>query len=178
MASRPRPSSSAATAWRTWPSSRWIPRCQLWLILGDSEALTPGEQVLAIGSALGDFRNTVTAGIVSGLGRRLPGVDYRMDDLIQTDAAINHGNSGGPLVNLAGQVVGINVAIYRGVDVTGDGTVEGVGFAIPVNTAKIVAEQLIVSGKVTPPVHRYVVPDAHAAAGVVLQGQGSSREPM
>ena len=118
-------------------------------VLGDSDALTPGEQVLAIGSALGDFRNTVTSGIVSGLGRRLPGVDYRMEDLIQTDAAINHGNSGGPLVNLAGQVIGINVAIYRGSDVTGEGTVEGVGFAIPVDTAKIVAEQLISSGKVT-----------------------------
>jgi 2-alkenal reductase len=118
-------------------------------VLGDSDALVPGEQVLAIGSALGDFRNTITAGIVSGLGRRLPGVDYRMDDLIQTDAAINHGNSGGPLVNLAGQVVGINVAIYRGSDSTTDGTVEGVGFAIPVDTAKIVAEQIILTGKVT-----------------------------
>jgi len=119
--------------------------------LGDSEALVAGEHVLAIGSALGDFRNTVTAGIISGLGRRLPGVDYRMDDLIQTDAAINHGNSGGPLINLAGQVVGINVAIYRGSTVTGDDTVEGVGFAIPINTAKLVAQQIISSGKVTRP---------------------------
>jgi S1-C subfamily serine protease len=119
--------------------------------LGDSETLAPGEHVLAIGSALGDFRNTITAGIISGLGRRLPGVDYRMDDLIQTDAAINHGNSGGPLVNLAGQVIGINVAIYRGSTVTGDDTVEGVGFAIPVNTAKLVAQQLMASGKVTRP---------------------------
>jgi serine protease Do len=119
--------------------------------LGDSDAIAPGQHVLAIGSALGDFRNTITAGIISGLGRRLPGVDYRMDDLIQTDAAINHGNSGGPLVNLAGQVIGINVAIYRGDTVTGDTTVEGVGFAIPINTAKLVAQQLISSGKVTRP---------------------------
>ena len=119
--------------------------------LGDSDLLVPGQRVLAIGSALGDFRNTVTAGIVSGLGRQLPGVDYRMDDLIQTDAAINHGNSGGPLINLAGQVVGINVAIYRGTTATTDGTVEGVGFAIPIDTAKLVAQQLIASGKVTRP---------------------------
>lgn len=119
--------------------------------LGDSDLLTPGQRVLAIGSALGDFRNTVTAGIVSGLGRQLPGVDYRMDDLIQTDAAINHGNSGGPLVNLAGQVVGINVAIYRGTGLTTDAMVEGVGFAIPIDTAKLVAQQLISNGKVTRP---------------------------
>jgi 2-alkenal reductase len=119
--------------------------------LGDSDTLVAGQHVLAIGSALGDFRNTVTGGLISGLGRRLPGVDYRLDDLIQTDAAINHGNSGGPLVNLAGQVVGINVAIYRGSTVTGDDAVEGVGFAIPINTAKLVAQQLVASGKVTRP---------------------------
>ena len=119
--------------------------------LGDSDALIPGQHVLAIGSALGDFRNTVTAGIISGLGRRLPGVDYRIDDLIQTDAAINHGNSGGPLVNLAGQVVGINVAIYRGTGTGEDATVEGVGFAIPIETARLVADQIIASGKVVRP---------------------------
>lgn len=119
--------------------------------LGDSDSLTPGQHVLAIGSALGDFRNTVTSGIVSGLGRTLPGVDYRMDDLIQTDAAINHGNSGGPLLNLAGQVIGINVAIYRGDATTGDSTVEGVGFAIPINTAKLVSQQIISTGTVTRP---------------------------
>ena len=118
-------------------------------VIGNSDALTPGQHVLAIGSALGDFRNTVTYGIVSGIGRRLPGVDYRLDDLIQTDAAINHGNSGGPLINLAGQVVGINVAIYRGSGLTDDTTVEGVGFAIPIDTAKLVADQIINSGKVT-----------------------------
>jgi 2-alkenal reductase len=117
--------------------------------LGDSDAIVPGQPVVAIGSALGDFRNTVTAGIISGVGRRLPGVDYRLDDLIQTDAAINHGNSGGPLVNMAGQVVGINVAIYRGSGLTQEDTVEGVGFAIPVNTVKIVAQQLIANGKVS-----------------------------
>lgn len=119
--------------------------------LGDSDVLAPGQHVIAIGSTLGDYRNTVTTGIVSGLGRSLPGVDYRMDDLIQTDAAINHGNSGGPLVNIAGQVIGINVAIYRGSGLAADETVEGVGFAIPINTAKAVAGQLIASGKVTRP---------------------------
>lgn len=119
--------------------------------LGDSDTLSPGQHVLAIGSALGDFRNTVTAGIVSGLGRALTGVDYRLDDLIQTDAAINHGNSGGPLINLAGQVIGINVAIYRGSAVSGDSTVEGVGFAIPINTARLVSQQIIANGKVVRP---------------------------
>jgi 2-alkenal reductase len=119
--------------------------------LGDSDALVSGERVLAIGSALGDFRNTVTGGVVSGLGRSLPGVDYRLDNLIQTDAAINHGNSGGPLINLSGQVVGINVAIYRGSTLIGDTSVQGVGFAIPVNTASVVAQQLIATGKVTRP---------------------------
>jgi len=119
--------------------------------LGDSDLLVPGQHVLAIGSALGDFRNTVTAGVVSGLGRQLPGVDYRLDDLIQTDAAINHGNSGGPLINMAGQVIGINVAIYRGSGLTAADTVEGVGFAIPINTAKVVAQQLIDTGRVVRP---------------------------
>lgn len=119
--------------------------------LGDSDTLVSGERVLAIGSALGDFRNTVTSGVISGVGRSLPGVDYRLDNLIQTDAAINHGNSGGPLINLAGQVVGINVAIYRGSSLSGDDTVEGVGFAIPINTARVVGQQLMLSGKVTRP---------------------------
>jgi 2-alkenal reductase len=83
--------------------------------LGNSDNLKPGETVIAIGSPLGDFRNSVTVGVVSATGRTLDtGSGYEMEDLIQTDAAINSGNSGGPLVNLAGEVIGINCAVVRG----------------------------------------------------------------
>ncbi len=117
---------------------------------GNSDALKPGETVIAIGSPLGDFRNTVTVGVISATGRTLDtGQGYLMQDMIQTDAAINQGNSGGPLVNLAGQVVGINTLILR----TGSGgnVVEGLGFAIPSNTVQAVAEQLIAHGVVARP---------------------------
>jgi S1-C subfamily serine protease len=113
--------------------------------LGNSETLRPGEQVIAIGSALGDFTNTVTEGIVSALGRNLdiqPG--FTMEDMIQHSASINPGNSGGPLLNLEGQVVGVNTAVVRTV---GFGmTVEGMGFAIPSNTAHALAQQIIEEG--------------------------------
>ncbi|HEY4691516.1 MAG TPA: trypsin-like peptidase domain-containing protein [Anaerolineae bacterium] len=109
--------------------------------LGDSDALQLGTRVIAIGSALGRFQNTVTTGIVSGLGRQVGGIN----GLIQTDASINHGNSGGPLVNLAGQVVGINSMVVR----AGGGDVaEGLGFAIPSNVVRAVSEQLIARGAV------------------------------
>jgi 2-alkenal reductase len=113
--------------------------------LGDSDALKPGETVIAIGSPLGDFKNTVTAGVVSATGRNLDtGNGYSLEGLIQTDAAINEGNSGGPLVNLAGQVVGLNTLIVRN---SMSGTVtEGLGFAIPSNTVKLVSEQMIANG--------------------------------
>ena len=113
--------------------------------LGDSDLIKPGETVIAIGSPLGDFKNTVTVGVVSATGRMLDsGQGYQIEDLIQTDAAINQGNSGGPLVNLAGDVIGINTLVVRG---SGTGTVaEGLGFAIPVNTAKVVAEEIIQKG--------------------------------
>ena len=118
--------------------------------LGNSDVLNPGESVIAIGSPLGDFKNTVTEGVVSATGRSIDtGNGYTIDNLIQTDAAINQGNSGGPLVNLAGEVVAINTLIVRN---SGAGTVaEGLGFAIPINTAKAVAEQLIQTGKITHP---------------------------
>ena len=113
---------------------------------GDSSALQPGEAVIAIGSALGDFKNTVTVGVVSATGRNLDsGNGYSLEGLIQTDAAINHGNSGGPLVNVLGQVVGINTAIVRNDNSSGD-VAEGLGFAIPVNTIKSVADQIIQKG--------------------------------
>ena len=84
--------------------------------LGDSDKLEAGQPVVAIGSALGDFRNTVTAGVVSALHRDLvgDGVNSTVRDLIQTDAAINHGNSGGPLIDTSGHVIGINTAVVRG----------------------------------------------------------------
>jgi 2-alkenal reductase len=109
--------------------------------LGDSDSLQLGRRVIAIGSALGRFQNTVTTGIVSGLGREVGGIN----GLIQTDASINHGNSGGPLINLAGQVVGINSMVVR----SGGGDVaEGLGFSIPSNVVRPVSEQLIANGVV------------------------------
>jgi S1-C subfamily serine protease len=115
--------------------------------LGDSDTLVQGEWVVTIGSALGDFRNTVTIGVISALGRSLEDNGTMLDDLIQTDAAINHGNSGGPLLSLDGQVIGINTAIIRG----GEQQAEGIGFAIPSNTVRYVAEQLIARGRVSRP---------------------------
>ena len=112
--------------------------------LGNSDVLQSGETVIAIGSPLGDFKNTVTMGVVSATGRAIDtGRGYQIQGLIQTDAAINHGNSGGPLVDLAGEVIGINTLIVR--NNNGDVT-EGLGFAIPVNTARAVAEQIMQKG--------------------------------
>jgi 2-alkenal reductase len=118
--------------------------------LGNSDVLNPGETVIAIGSPLGDFKNTVTVGVVSATGRSIDtGNGYTIDGLIQTDAAINQGNSGGPLVDLAGEVIGINTLIVRN---SGSGTVaEGLGFAIPINTAAAVADQIIQTGYITRP---------------------------
>ncbi len=114
--------------------------------LGDSSRLPPGSRVAAIGSALGDFRNTVTAGVLSGHNRSLDS----LDGLLQTDAPINHGNSGGPLINLDGEVIGINVAVVRGSAAMGD-PAEGLGFSIPSNTVRVVAAQLIATGTVRRP---------------------------
>lgn len=112
---------------------------------GNSDQINTGESVIAIGSPLGTFKNTVTAGVVSATGRMLDtGDGYQMEDLIQTDAAINSGNSGGPLVNLAGEIIGINVAVIRGS--SGSAVAEGLGFAIPSNTARLIADQIIEKG--------------------------------
>ncbi|MGD2136235.1 MAG: trypsin-like peptidase domain-containing protein, partial [Gemmatimonadales bacterium] len=115
---------------------------------GDSDALRIGEWVLAIGNPLGqEFSFTVTAGIVSGRGRRLNGLqrsEWDISDFIQTDAAINPGNSGGPLININGQVVGVNAAIA-----SQTGYYAGYSFAIPINLARTVADQLITEGRVT-----------------------------
>lgn len=114
------------------------------LAFGDADKLRIGERVLAVGTPFA-LQNTVTAGIVSAKGRRdrIGGADS-YQDFIQTDAAVNPGNSGGPLVNLRGEVVGINSAIY-----TRTGGYMGVSFAIPINMALKVAEDLIYDGKVT-----------------------------
>jgi 2-alkenal reductase len=116
--------------------------------VGDSNALQPGATVIAIGSPLGDFKNSVTVGVVSALNRSVPGSS--MEGLIQTDAAINHGNSGGPLVNLHGEVIGINTLVVRGTGTALD-QAEGLGFAIPSATVKTVSQKLIAEGKVSYP---------------------------
>jgi serine protease Do len=100
--------------------------------LGDSDYLKVGQSVIAIGTALGEFRSTVTTGVISGLGRGITagstiGVE-KLEDVIQTDAAINPGNSGGPLFNSAGQVIGVNVAVSA--------SGQNIGFALPINLIK------------------------------------------
>lgn len=112
---------------------------------GDSSALQVGQKVLAIGYALGEYENTVTEGIISAKGRQITaggvsGGSETLSGLLQTDAAINPGNSGGPLVNLAGQVVGINVAI--------DATGSNIGFAIQINDVKPVLESIKKNGRI------------------------------
>ena len=101
--------------------------------------------MVAIGSALGNFANSVTVGVVSGLNRRVGGTG----PLIQTDAAINHGNSGGPLLNLNAEVIGVNALVVR--DGSNGDQAEGLGFAIPANTAHTIATQLMQTGSVARP---------------------------
>jgi S1-C subfamily serine protease len=113
------------------------------LTLADSSELEVGQQVLAIGNPFG-FSSTLTTGVVSALGRTVQTGDKTfIDQAIQTDAAINRGNSGGPLLNSRGEVIGMNTAIY-----TPSGTTAGIGFAIPINTAKEIAHDLISEGRV------------------------------
>ena len=131
--------------------------------LGDSDSVRVGEWVLAIGNPLGrQFSFTVTAGIVSGRGRLLEGLrnrqqNWTIQDFIQTDAAINPGNSGGPLVDIHGQVIGVNSAIA-----SETGRAIGYGFAVPINLARTVAEQLISTGKVTRAILGVAINDATA----------------
>lgn len=117
------------------------------LKLGNSDSLQIGQTVIAIGNALGEFRNTVSVGVISGLRRTVTasggGVSETIDEVIQTDAAINLGNSGGPLLNLKGEVIGINTAVAIGA--------ENIGFAIPINKAKKDIEQVRTEGKITYP---------------------------
>ena len=118
------------------------------LKLGDSSQVKIGQGVIAIGNALGEFRNTVSVGIVSGLQRTVVASGAvtgpeTLQELIQTDAAINPGNSGGPLLNLRGEVIGINTAVAQGA--------ENIGFAIPINKAKRDVESVERSGKIIYP---------------------------
>ena len=114
-------------------------------ILGDSKTVKAGQQVVAIGNALGQYQNTVTSGVVSGTGRSLTATDTsgsmseKLNDMIQTDAAINSGNSGGPLINTTGQVIGLNTANSY--------SAENVGFAIPIAAVKGMLSQLISTSK-------------------------------
>ncbi|MBI2338555.1 trypsin-like peptidase domain-containing protein [Candidatus Daviesbacteria bacterium] len=119
------------------------------LEFGDSSKIKVGQTVIAIGNALGRFTNTVTTGVVSGLGRKVVAGDpfsgsaESLDDLIQTDAAINPGNSGGPLLNSAGQVIGVNVATTEGA--------QNIGFAVPINSVKKIVDEFIEKGSVSRP---------------------------
>ena len=126
------------------------------LELGESDSIAIGQTVIAIGNALGEYRNTVTKGVISGIGRNVVAGDSRgssesLEGVFQTDAAINPGNSGGPLINLAGQVIGINTAVNK----------EGqlIGFAIPANEAKRLVESFVKYGRIVRPYLgiRYVI---------------------
>lgn len=150
--------------------------------LGNSSTIRTGQQVVAIGNALGQYSNTVTSGIISGTGRPITadtgsGDTETLTDLIQTDASINPGNSGGPLVNMAGQVIGINTAIVEDAN--------GIGFAIPVNATKGVLAGVLDTGKVaraylgvnyltiTPDVAREYKLDVNSGAYVYASGSSS-----
>lgn len=119
---------------------------------GNSDNLQIGQEVIAVGNAFGEFQNTVTTGIISGKNRSvsaggsITGADERLTGMLQTDASINPGNSGGPLLNLEGQVVGMNTAIA-----STSGSSAGIGFAIPVNTFWPSVESAIKNGKIVRP---------------------------
>ncbi|MBU1322786.1 trypsin-like peptidase domain-containing protein [Patescibacteria group bacterium] len=117
--------------------------------LGDSDRLKVGQTVIAIGTALGEFRSTVTTGVISGLGRGIDagspwgGLSERLDNVIQTDAAINPGNSGGPLLNSSGEVIGVNVAVSQ--------AGQNISFAIPINIVKEAINTFEATGKFSRP---------------------------
>lgn len=108
--------------------------------LGDSDKLKVGQMVVAIGTAMGEFRSTVTTGVISGLGR---GISEGLTNAIQTDAAINPGNSGGPLLNYQGEVIGVNVAVSQ--------VGQNIGFAIPINIIKAAIDNFSQTGKFSRP---------------------------
>lgn len=119
-----------------------------YLTLGDSDLLEVGQSVVAIGNALSELKNTVSVGVVSGLSRSIKagdgnGFSEKLDKVIQTDAAINSGNSGGPLLDLSGKVIGINVAVVK--------SSENIGFALPINSVKSVINSVKKTGKIARP---------------------------
>lgn len=139
--------------------------------LGDSSHLRVGQLVVAIGTALGEFRHTVTTGVISGLGRGIvagsvfEGYVERLDNVIQTDAAINPGNSGGPLLDSSGRVIGVNVAVAAGA--------ENIGFAIPVNVLKESIQQFEQTGEFIRPflgVQYQMISRAAAIANEIPEG--------
>lgn len=118
------------------------------LNFGDSDSLKIGQTAIAIGNSLGEFSNTVSKGIISGLKRNLTagggtGEAEQLKNIIQTDAAINPGNSGGPLLNISGDIIGINVAMAQGA--------QNIGFAIPSNQIKKIVDQVQKTGKISTP---------------------------
>ncbi len=119
--------------------------------IGDSSKVQVGDKIIAIGNALGQFQNSVTSGIISGFGRNLLAADESggnsetLQNLFQTDAAINQGNSGGPLVNMQGEVIGINTAVAA------SGQAENIGFAIPIDDIKGLINNVLTKGKVERP---------------------------
>lgn len=118
------------------------------LTFGNSAAVKPGQSVIAIGNALGEFRNSVSLGIISGLSRSITAGDFfgkseQLDGVLQTDAAINPGNSGGPLINLRGEVIGVNVAMSNGA--------ENIGFALPASSVQQVVESVRTHGEIVRP---------------------------
>ncbi len=141
------------------------------LDLGDSSKIKVGQTTIAIGNALGRLTNTVTTGVVSGIGRQVvagdpfSGSEESLDNLIQTDAAINPGNSGGPLLNSAGQVIAVNVATTEGA--------QNIGFAIPINTVKPIIDEFLTKGTISRPFlgirYRFVSKDV-ALLNEVAQG--------
>ncbi len=138
--------------------------------LGESSAIQVGQTVIAIGNALGEFGNSVTKGIISGIGRGITaqsgmfGSAEYLDNVIQTDAALNPGNSGGPLLDIEGRVIGINVAISQGA--------ENIGFAIPIDSLKPAIEMFKDKGKITRPFlgveYRQITKEISEASGKPL----------
>jgi S1-C subfamily serine protease len=131
--------------------------------IGNSADLEPGQLAIAIGNPLGDFENTITTGVVSGLGRQIQASGSsqasgeQLNNLIQTDAAINPGNSGGPLVNSGGQVIGVNTAINP--------DAQGIGFSIPIDVAKPIMQQALAGNELVRPwIGVYYVPITPALA--------------
>ncbi|MGQ9502389.1 MAG: S1C family serine protease [Anaerolineae bacterium] len=116
------------------------------IVWGDSDLVKVGQRAIAIGNPFG-YENTLTVGIISGLSRSLPAsTGYRIPEIIQTDTAINPGNSGGPLLNSQGEVIGINTAIVPNINLLGERSFLGIGFAVPSNMARRIVPELIAKG--------------------------------